>query len=298
MACGGPARFRLEMGRELVGDGEIGIQLEGTTEGRLRPDPVPFRVFDVLADQAVSPAQPRPGGREGRVFVEGLQVEVSGHRHLLVAEARVVATQVELVGPRALGGERCGSRSPGAALQRQGQRTPRCGVLSSSCSRKTSPTAASTVWRRAACPRAPPRAGRWPAASSPSAAGFRAARDPRRPPRRCACRSGCSSAAKRAASVLERTTTELPTPASDVLTASARPREKKSVSGSGAQHAERQHHEPGDGAGSAVRLGVPGSRAMPCRSSAMASAEAGDPPASSGGRVRMTRSGPAQRASR
>ena len=144
----------------------------------------------------------------------------------------------------------------------------------SSCSWKRSPERRlHGVRGEQRAPRAPPRAARWPAPGRRRAAACPSPRGRRRPRRRAP-----SGPARRPRSGPRWRSSARPATRcriSEVAIASGRLKARKSVSGSGAQDAEGQHHEAGERAGQGRRVVAAHARARRAARSAMASADAG-----------------------
>ena len=199
-----------------MGHGELGLQLEGATEGLPPPGPgcLPGPRCTCRSGGGPARAAPRPARRW--ILLDA----AAGRGRAPPASARsprrdVVAAQVELVG-RERSTERAArwSRFPRGRSGRL-ERTRRSGVRARPAGGRRRPRPPPLCGRRAACPRAPPRAGRWPAAAAPSEAGVpRSTRSTSASAAR-RFRSGCSGGEARRGA-LERTTSERRAPESEV----------------------------------------------------------------------------------
>ena len=95
----GAAAVGLEVGVVLVCNGEPRIQVEGTTETLLGALVTVRRRIDVLADDAVAAAEPRPRRRERRIEHDAAFVELARPRQSVIGSRDLVRAEVELVGP-------------------------------------------------------------------------------------------------------------------------------------------------------------------------------------------------------
>ncbi len=89
-----PAAIDVDLGRQVVGQGEIRIQLEGAPQGGLGTNQVLLAAGADLADAPEQTAQPRPGRRIAGIFIERLLVEIAGDPPALRISRQLVGAEV------------------------------------------------------------------------------------------------------------------------------------------------------------------------------------------------------------
>jgi hypothetical protein len=99
----GAPRLRLAVREEFVGQGQLGVELQGAAEGLVGPGQVLLGAVEVVpGEEAVAAAEARPGGSERRVLLHALAVELPGHRDVRPVAHDLVRAEVELVSAGAL----------------------------------------------------------------------------------------------------------------------------------------------------------------------------------------------------
>ena len=97
----GATEIHLELREQLVGDRQIGIEIERPPERRLRVIETLLRSRrQVLGHHVMDPAEARPRGRVVRIFLDALQVQIARDAPLLRVVTELVAAQKVLVGRR------------------------------------------------------------------------------------------------------------------------------------------------------------------------------------------------------
>jgi hypothetical protein len=114
------ADVRFEVGVVLVRDRQARAEREGAPEGVLGERFAVAAAVDVLADDAVAAAEPRPCRGEPRIEIEAALIELARRGHAVVVAGELVAAKIELVRARVV--RHVGRVRRNAAAKRQRQR--------------------------------------------------------------------------------------------------------------------------------------------------------------------------------
>src|SRR5262245_31454856 len=93
------ALIRLEVRIVLVRDCQARVERQRATERLLGARRTVRRAVDIFAEYPIAPAESSPCGRESRVELQALLIQVPRGRETVVSARQLVGSEVQLVGP-------------------------------------------------------------------------------------------------------------------------------------------------------------------------------------------------------